>query len=101
MKKVKLDKIPSVFKNANLSYEVNIGHRILAEEGIIVVVQAEENSGKKDVLEFVGGRLGLVLKGDIFAGVLGYRKAVVEFAGVVPKKVKVGDELYLICESGV
>ena len=101
IKVIKLDKIPSVFKNVNLSAEVQIGSKIPAEEGVILVVQAEESSGKKDVMEFVGGRLGTVLKGDIFAGVLGYRKALVEFAGVVPKKVQVGDELYLLCESGV
>lgn len=101
MKKVKLDKIPSVFKNVNLPQEVNVDYHIPAKEGTMVVVQAEENSGKKDVLEFVGGRLGVVLKGDVFAGVLGFRKAPVEFAGVVPKKIKVGDELYLLCEGGI
>lgn len=101
MKILKLDKIPSVFKNVNLPYEVNIGNEIPAKEGTMVVVCAEENSGKKDVLEFVGGRLGIALKGDIFPGVLGYRKALVEFAGEVPKKVEVGDELYLICEAGI
>lgn len=101
MKKIKLDKIPSVFKNVNLSKEVLIDNHIPAEEGAMVIVQAEENSGKKDVLEFIGGRLGIVLKGDIFAGVLGCRKALVEFAGEVPKKIKVGDELYLLCEGGI
>lgn len=101
MKKIKLDKIPSIFKNVDLSDEVWIDNHVTAEEGMMVVVQAEENSGKKDVMEFVGGRLGVTLKGDIFAGVLGYRKALVEFAGVVPGKIKVGDQLYLLCESGL
>ena len=101
MKKIKLDKIPSVFKNVNLPEEVWIDSHVPAEEGVMVVVQAEENSGKKDVMEFAGGRLGATVKGDIFAGVLGYRKALVEFAGVVPKEIKVGDELYLLCESGI
>ena len=101
MKKIKLDKIPSVFKNVNLPQVVKIGNKIPAAEGTMVVVCAEENSGKKDVFEFIGGRLGIVLKGDIFAGVLGYRKALVEFAGVVPKKIKKGDYLHLICEAGI
>lgn len=101
MKRIKLDKIPSVFKNAKLLFEVSIDHRIPAIEGAMIVVQAEENSDKKDVFEFVGGRLGKVIKGDIFAGVLGYRMAPVEFSGIVPKKVKVGDELHLLCESGI
>lgn len=101
MKKIKLDKIPSVFKNVNLPNEVWMNDQILAEEGAMVVACAQENSDKKDVLEFIGGRLGIVLEGDIFAGVLGYRKAPVEFAGVVPKKIKVGDELHLLCEGGI
>lgn len=101
MKRIKLDKIPSVFKNTNLPYEVNIGSEIIAKEGSMIVVVAEENFGKKDAFEFMGGRLGVVLKGDIFPAVLGYRKALVEFAGEVPKKVEIGDELYLICEAGI
>lgn len=101
MKKIKLDKIPSVFKNVNLSNQVITGNQIDAKEGAIVVAQAGENSGKQDAFEFIGGRLGKLIKGDIFPAVLGYRKAPVEFAGIVPKKVKVGDELSLLCESGL
>lgn len=101
MKKIKLDKIPSVFKNVNLAEEVFIDNKITAEEGAFVVAEACENLGKMDSFEFVGGRLGRLIKGDIFAGVLGYRKAPVEFSGIVPKKVKAGDELSLLCESGL
>lgn len=101
MKKIKLDKIPSVFKNVNLAEEVFIDNKITAEEGTFVVAEACENLGKMDSFEFMGGRLGRLIKGDIFAGVLGYRKAPVEFSGIVPKKVKAGDELSLLCESGL
>jgi len=101
MKKIKLDKIPSVFKNVNLPKEVATGHKIEPQEGAMVVAQAGENSGKQDVFEFIGGRLGRLIKNDIFPAVLGYRKAPVEFAGIVPKKVKVGDEFSFLCESGL
>ncbi len=101
MKKIKLDKIPYLFKNINLPYEVFISNKIAPIEGSIIVVQALENEGKKDDFDFANGRLGKVVKGDIFPGVLGLRKAVVEFAGYIPNKVNVGDELYLICESGL
>ena len=101
MKKIKLDKIPSVFKNVNLSEEVAIGNKIESKEGVIVIAQAGENSGKQDAFEFVGGRIGKLIKGDIFPAVLAYRKAPVEFAGIVPKKVKVGDELSFLCEGGL
>jgi len=101
MKKIKLDKIPYLFKNVSLPYKVFISNKIAPVEGSIIVVQALENEGKKDDFDFANGRLGKVVKGDIFPGVLGLRKAVVEFAGYIPTHVKIGDELYLVCESGL
>jgi len=101
MKKIKLDKIPYLFKNVCLPYEVSISDKLAPIEGSIIVAQALENEGKKDDFDFTNGRLGKVVKGDIFPGVLGSRKAVVEFAGYIPTQVKIGDELYLVCESGL
>jgi len=101
MKKIKLDKISYLFKNVNIPYEVFISNKIAPIEGSIIVVQTLENEGKKDDFDFTNGRLGKVVKGDIFPGVLGWRKAVVEFAGYIPTQVQVGDELYLVCESGL
>ncbi|OGE26413.1 hypothetical protein A3C26_01640 [Candidatus Daviesbacteria bacterium RIFCSPHIGHO2_02_FULL_39_12] len=101
MKKIKLDKISSVFKNVNLPTEVLIDNKIVSEEGTIIVVQAGDNLGKMDAFEFVDGRLGKLIKGDVIPGVLGYRKAPVEFAGIVPKKIMVGDELSFLCEGGL
>ncbi|MEK7523290.1 MAG: hypothetical protein AAB569_06900 [Patescibacteria group bacterium] len=101
MKKIKLDKIPYLFKNVNIPYEVFISNKIAPIEGSIIVVQALENEGKKDDFDFANGRLGKVVKGDIFPGILGSRKAVVEFAGYIPSNVDIGNELYLVCESGL
>lgn len=101
MKKIKLDKIPSIFRRVNLPDEVYMDGKIPAEEGAFIVVQALENIDKNDILEFVEGRLGKLIEGDIIPAVLGYRKAPVEFAGAIPEKVKIGDELFLICESGL
>ncbi|MEK7633451.1 MAG: hypothetical protein AAB437_01255 [Patescibacteria group bacterium] len=101
MKKIKLDKIPYLFKNINLPYEVFISNKIAPIEGSIIVVKALENEGKKDDFDFANGRLGKVVKGDIFPGILGSRKAVVEFAGYIPSNVDIGNELYLVCESGL
>ncbi|MDO8503467.1 MAG: hypothetical protein Q7S60_02130 [bacterium] len=101
MKKTKIGKIPSIFKNVDLLQEVFVTDKIKAEEGAFVVVEALEDIDKKNGVEFKDGRLGKVRKGDVFPGVLGYRKAPVEFAGFVPPKVYVGQELYLLCESGL
>ena len=101
MKKIKLNKIPYLFKNINLPNEIFVSNKIASIEGAIILVQALENQGKKDDFDYSNGRLGKIVVGDIFPGVLGTRKAVVEFAGYVPSDVKVKDELYLICESGL
>jgi len=101
MKKITLNKIPSIYKNVNLANEVNLDDNIPAQEGTFIVVQALENEGLKDVLDYASGRLGKLVEGDIIAGVLGFRSAPIEFAGFVPEKVNVGDELYLLCESGL
>ena len=102
MKNIKLNKIPSIFKNTKLSHSVNITtNNLLAQEGAFVVVEILESEGFKQEIDYANGRLGLVVKGDVIPAVLGYRKAPVEFAGVVPKSINVNDELYLLCESGV
>ncbi len=101
MKKIKIEKIPSVFRHVNLENEVWMGPRVIADEGAMIIVEAGENDGKNDIFDFINGRLGRLVKGDIVPAVLGFRKAPVEFAGVVPRRVRVGDELQLLCESGV
>ncbi len=99
--KMQIDKIPSVLKNVPLGSFVNISAKIPAKEGTIIMVEAGTDEGKLNVVDYVGGKLGKLWNKDRFPAVLGFRKALTEFAGVVPKKVEVGDELYLLCESGV
>lgn len=99
--KVKLEKIPSVLKNVTFPDTVILSSQIPAREGSIILVEAVEDEGKLNVIDFTDGRLGRLWRGDTFPAVLGYRKAITEFAGIVPEKVLPGDELYLLCESGV
>lgn len=99
--KIKLHKIPSVCKNVPFPDVVSLSSTIPACEGSIIMVEAGEHEGMLNTLDFVGGRLGKLWKHDMIPAVLGYRKATTEFAGFVPPKVTVGDQLYLLCESGV
>ncbi|MBM3283326.1 hypothetical protein FJY90_03660 [Candidatus Gottesmanbacteria bacterium] len=99
--KIKIDKIPSVFKNISFPKEVYISPKILAGEGTILLVEAGNHEGKLNTLDFTNGRLGKLWQWDKIPAVLGYRKATTEFAGFVPSSITVGDELYLLCESGV
>lgn len=101
LQKIKLDKIPYIFKNVDLPKEVLISGDIHPVEGAFIAVKIMDSEGKKDVIDFSSGRLGKVIKGDIIPGVLAYRNAVVEFAGVVPKKLKQGDTVFLLLESGL
>lgn len=99
--KIKINKIPSVLKNVPLGSAVNISAKIPAKEGTVIMVEAGIDEGKLNVIDYKGGKLGKLWHHDKFPAVLGFRKALTEFAGIVPKKVEVGDELYLLCESGV
>ena len=99
--KMQIEKIPSVLKNVPLGKTVTLSAKIPAKEGTIVMVEAGVDEGKLNVLDYAGGRLGKLWHYDKIPAVLGYRKALTEFAGIVPKKVEVGADLYLLCESGV
>ncbi|MDP1722045.1 MAG: hypothetical protein Q8L37_02440 [Candidatus Gottesmanbacteria bacterium] len=98
---MKLKKIPSIVKNVPLSDEVQVGRSIVPEEGLIILVEALDDEGKNNVLEFTTGRLGKLIKGDVVPAVLGKRRALKEFAGDIPQALKPGDELYWLCESGL
>lgn len=99
--KIKIYKIPSVFKNIKFPGEVTVSSEIAAREGSVVLVEAGSHEGKFNILDYANGRLGKLWKWDKIPVVLGYRKAMTEFAGMVPSKITVGDELYLLCESGI
>ncbi|MEK7544472.1 MAG: hypothetical protein AAB557_06465 [Patescibacteria group bacterium] len=98
---MKFNKIPSIVKNVPLSDEVQVGSLIVPQEGLIILVEALDDAGKNNVLEFATGRLGKLVKGDVVPAVLGKRRALKEFAGDVPQTLKPGDELYWLCESGL
>ena len=96
-----INKIPFVLKNVPLAGKVKTVRQIIAEEGQVILVEAGNHEGKLNVLDFKGGRLGFLWQKEIIPAVLGNRKATTEFAGYIPSKIKTGDELYLLCESGV
>lgn len=101
MKKVKFTKLPSIVKNLNLSYEEELSKVITPEEGGVIAVEALNHEGKFNVFEHISGRLGKLFQKDIIPGVLGQRKALKEYSGKIPNTINLGDELYLLCESGL
>lgn len=99
--KIAIDKIPSVFKNVPFGTQVSISPKVSAKEGAVIMVEAGPHEGKMNILDFTSGRLGWLWQWDKIPAVLGYRKATTEFAGFIPGKIEAGDELYLLCESGI
>lgn len=98
---MKLNKIPSILRNLDLSSHLGLNENIFCKEGAVILVQVLNDQNSVPIIEFSSGRTGVLVTGDIIPGVLGKRRATREFSGDVPKTLKVGDTLYLLTESGV
>lgn len=99
--KVLLNKISSATRNARLPREVMLSKQIVAEEGSVIAVRALDRKMVYNEVEDVHGRMATVNEGDIIAGVLGERRALRGYTGIVPEKVAVGDTLHLLNLGGV
>jgi hypothetical protein len=99
--KVLLNKIASATRNARVPREVSLSDTVLAEEGSVVCVRALDRKNTYNELEDEHGRMATVNQGDILAGVLGERRALHGYSGIIPESVKVGDTLHLLNLGGV
>ena len=98
---VKLDKIASVARTANLTHEVHVSHSITAERGNVLIVEALEEKSVYGELELESGRMARIIKGDIIAGVLGERQALKGYVGHMPARIAQGDILHMLNMGGV
>lgn len=99
--KVLLNKIASGTRNARLPREVTLSETIVAEEGSVICVRALDRKNTYNELEDEHGRMATVNQGDIIAGVLGERRALHGYTGIIPEKIAVGDILHLLNLGGV
>ncbi len=99
--KVLLNKIASATRNCRLSREVTLSANIVAEEGSVVAVRALDRKSTYNEVEDIHGRMATVNEGDIVAGVLGERRALHGYTGIVPSEIKVGDILHILNLGGV
>ncbi|MDP2306123.1 MAG: hypothetical protein Q8P18_08845 [Pseudomonadota bacterium] len=99
--KVLLNKIASGTRNARLPREVTLSDTIVAEEGSVICVRALDRKNVYNELEDEHGRMATVNQGDIIAGVLGERRALHGYTGIIPEKIAVGDILHLLNLGGV
>lgn len=99
--KVVFDKIASTTKNAKVSREALLSAEIPAQEGVVVAVRVIGTKSTYNSVEDLHGRMTPLNDGDILAGVLGSRRALRGYAGVVPERVHVGDRLDILNLGGV
>jgi len=99
--KVTLDKIASVTRNARIPREVLLSDEICAREGMVLAVRIHGTKTVYNHLEDVHGRMIGLNDGDVIAAVLGSRRALRGYAGVVPESISVGDRLDVLNLGGV
>ena len=102
MKSVVVDKIGSITQALGLKHDLRVDdENILAEEGVVLVVEILTNKSTYNTLELTSGRMAKISKGDIVVGALGPRRALFGYSGYVPKTVKAGDVLQMLNIGGV
>jgi hypothetical protein len=102
MKSVVVDKIGSITQALALKHDLRVDdENILAEEGVVLVVEILTNKSTYNTLELTSGRMAKISKGDIVVGALGPRRALFGYSGYVPKTVKAGDILQMLNIGGV
>ena len=99
--KLRLNKIASSTRTANIHEEVVIGGPIPAKQGTVLAVRVLDTKTVYNKLEDLHGRTMPVHAGDLVAGVLGAREALRGYAGRIPEKVEKGDILHLLNMGGV
>ena len=98
--KLRLNKIASSTRTANIHEEVVIGGPIPAKQGTVLAVRVLDTKTVYNKLEDLHGRTMPVHAGDLVAGVLGAREALRGYAGRIPEKVEKGDILHAPFEYG-
>jgi len=99
--RIRLDKIASSTRNVALHRDVVVGGPVPPEAGVVVAVRVLDDKSTYNQIEDPHGRMVVVHKGDIVAGVLGSRQALRGYAGGVPETLAIGDELHLLNLGGV
>lgn len=99
--RVRLDRIASSTRNAQLPREVFVSDQIVAAEGYVLAVRILDDKTTYNTLEDLGGRMVQIRSGDIVAGTLGARRALHGYAGEVPQEITVGSMINLLNLGGV
>ncbi len=99
--RVRLDRISSSTRNAALAPEVIVGDEVIAAEGYVIAVRILEDKATYNTIEDTTGRMLALRAGDVLAGVLGTRRALRGYAGVVPSHIAAGDTIDVLNLGGI
>ncbi len=101
MRSVVLDKIASVTLNCQLAREVKVSDEYQCREGDVLAVRVLTRKSTYNTLELTTGRFSNVRPGDVIAGALGHRRALLGYAGHIPQKLATGDKINILNLGGV
>lgn len=101
MKAVTIDKIASVTRNCDVQRRSHLTTELDPKAGDVIAVRVQNVKATYDLLELVSGRMCRIKPGDVVAGALGHRNALLGYAGRVPETLAVGDSLQLLNLGGV
>ena len=99
--RIRLDRISSSTRNAQLATEVIVGDEIIAAEGYVLAVRILHDKSSYNTVEDRTGRMVALRAGDVLAGTLGHRRALRGYAGVVPSAISVGDTIEVLNLGGI
>lgn len=99
--RLRLDRIASSTRNAQLGREVFVSDDIVAAEGFVVAARLLDDKTSYNTIEDLSGRMVPLRAGDVIAGTLGARRALHGYAGEVPARIAAGDVLNLLNLGGV
>lgn len=100
-RKLRLDRIGSATRPAQVGAIVEVGAEIVCVEGAAIAVRALGENRAYGEIELPTGRMAKVVAGNLIAGVLGARLALHGHMGTVPKSLVVGDTVDLLNIGGV
>lgn len=100
MKSAVLDKVASVTLNCHIGREVKLSDTFPCQEGDVIAVRVTSRKSTYNQLELTTGRFSLLKAGDVIAGALGHRRALLGYAGHIPKTLARGDTVNLLNLGG-
>lgn len=99
--KLTVDKIASSARNLKLTRALTISDQIDCREGTVLAVRVIGEKSSYNQLEDLHGRWMTLHDGDLVVGVLGKRRALHGYEGVMPESLKVGDHINMLNIGGV